>query len=163
MSNRDIYIVTKSPLEQYSNSKIKIKEIGVEIKPLNEYENAIIVFDDTLGTSNIKYIALFFIRGRQKNLEICCLSQFYFDLPKRTLRHKGNKNILFNQTLKDIENIYRDVGGYDMSYDEFKQLCRNSWEDDYNFLCIDRSKREIKENNIFVMKATKHILRVFHQ
>ena len=47
--NRDIYVTTKSPLEQYSNCKIKIKEIGDEIKPLNENENGIIVFDDFFG------------------------------------------------------------------------------------------------------------------
>ena len=28
-----------------------------------------------------------------------------------------------------------------MSYDEFEQLCRRSWEEDYNYLCIDRSKK----------------------
>ena len=28
-----------------------------------------------------------------------------------------------------------------MSYDEFKELCRKSWEDDYNYLYIDRSKK----------------------
>ena len=27
-----------------------------------------------------------------------------------------------------------------MSYDEFKQLCRKSWVDEYDYLCIDRSK-----------------------
>ena len=43
---RDVYLITKSPPEQYSNSKIKVKEIGHEVKPLSEYENAIIVFDD---------------------------------------------------------------------------------------------------------------------
>ena len=61
--NRDIYIITKSPPEQYSNSKIKIKEISEEIKPLNENENGVIVFDDILGSSNSKYIDQFFIRG----------------------------------------------------------------------------------------------------
>ena len=49
ISDRDIYIITKSPPEQYSNSKIKIKEISDEIKSLNEYENGIIVFDDNLA------------------------------------------------------------------------------------------------------------------
>ena len=34
------------------------------------------------------------------------------------------KKTLFNQTLRDIENRYRDVGGYDISYDEFTQLCK---------------------------------------
>ena len=47
--DRDIYIITESPPEQYTNSKIKIKEISNEIKALNEYENGIIVFDDILG------------------------------------------------------------------------------------------------------------------
>ena len=46
MRDRDFYIITKLPLEQYSNSKIKIKEITDEITHLNEYENAFIVFDD---------------------------------------------------------------------------------------------------------------------
>ena len=139
--NRDIYIITKSPPEQYSNSRIKIKEISDEIRPLNEYENGIIVFDDILGSSNSGFIDQFFIRGRHKNLDIYYLSQSYFDLPKGTIRNNSNRIILFNQTLKDIEHIYRDVAGYDMNYDEFKELCRKSWEDDYNYLCIDRSKK----------------------
>ena len=49
MIDRDIYIITKSPPEQYTNSRIKIKETSDEIKPLNEYENGIMVFDDILG------------------------------------------------------------------------------------------------------------------
>ena len=100
--DRDIYIITKSPPEQYTNSKIKIKEISDEFKPLNEYENGIIVFDDILGSSNSKFIDQFFFRGRHNNLDIYYLSQSYFDLPKRTIRNNSNKIILFNQTLKDI-------------------------------------------------------------
>ena len=52
MIDRDIYIITKSPPEQYTNSKIKIKELSDEIKPLSEYENGIIAFDDILGSSD---------------------------------------------------------------------------------------------------------------
>ena len=91
MPDRDVYIITKSPPEQYTNSKIKIKEISDEIKPLNEYENSIIVFDDILGSSNSRFIDQFFIRGHN-NLDIY-LSQSYFDLPKRTIRNNSNKNI----------------------------------------------------------------------
>ena len=74
ISDRDIYIITKSPPEQYSNSKLKIKEKSDENKPLNEYENSIIVFDDILGSSNSRLIDQFFIRGRHNNLEIYYLS-----------------------------------------------------------------------------------------
>ena len=35
------------------------------------------------------------------------------------MRKNSNKKILLNQTLKVIENTYRDYGGYDMCYYEF--------------------------------------------
>ena len=103
--DRDFYKITQSPPEQYSISKIKIKETGQEIKPLNEYENAIIAFDDILGSSSSRYIDRFFIRGRRNELHFYYLSQSYFDSPKRTIRISSNKIILFNQFLKDIENL----------------------------------------------------------
>ena len=106
-----------------------------------------------LGSSNSKYIDQFFTSGGHNNLDIFYLSQSYFGLPKRTIRNISNKIFLSNQTLKDIENIYRDVGGYDMSYDDFKQLCRGTWKEEYNHLCIDRSKRQIEDDFLFVMKA----------
>ena len=86
ISDRDIYIIAKSPPEQYSNSKIKIIEISDEIKLLNEYDNCTKVFVDILGSSNSRFIDQFFIRGRRNNLDIYYLSQSYFDLPKRTIR-----------------------------------------------------------------------------
>ena len=125
ISDRDIYTITKSPPDQYSYSKIKLSEIGDEMEPLNEYENGIIVFDDVLDSSNSRFIDQFFIRGRHKDLDICYLSLSYLYLSKRTIKSNSNKIVLFNQTLKDIGNIYRNVAGYDMSYDEFRELCRN--------------------------------------
>ena len=95
--NQDLYIITKSPPEQYSNFKIKIKEIGDEIKPLTEYENGIIVFDDILGSSNSRLVDQYFFRGRHNDLDIYYLSQSYFDLPKKTIRNNSNKNVLLNQ------------------------------------------------------------------
>ena len=43
-----------------------------------------------------------------------------------------------------------------MNYDEFKDLFRKSWEAEYNYICIDRSK-EIKEDIVLVMKVKTHI------
>ena len=48
--DRDIYIITKSPPEHYTSSKVKIKEKNDEIKPLNKNEYGIMVFDDVLGS-----------------------------------------------------------------------------------------------------------------
>ena len=139
---RDIYVITKSPPEQYSHSKIKNKEISDEIKTLNKYESGIIVFDDVLGSSNSRHVAHFFIKGRLNFLDVCYLSQTCFDLSKRTIRNNSNKKILWYQTLKDIEHLYRDVAGYDMSYDDMTELCKKSWEEDYNYFCTDRSKKK---------------------
>ena len=69
MPDRDFYIITESPPEQYTNSKIKIKEICDELKPLNEYENGIIVFHDILGSSNSRFTDQIFIRGQRNNLD----------------------------------------------------------------------------------------------
>ena len=72
------------------------------------------------------------IRGRHNNLDIYYLSQSYFDLPRRTMRYDSNKTFLFNETLKDTKKRYRDVGGYDLTYDNFKQLFRKSGEEEFN-------------------------------
>ena len=87
--NWGIYIFTKSPLEHYSNSKIKIKEIGEVIRVLNHFEYDIIFFDDVLGSSNCKYIDQFFMRRGHKSSDIHYLSQSYFDSKKRTIKNQS--------------------------------------------------------------------------
>ena len=42
-----------------------------------------------------------------------------------------------------------------MSYDEFKQLCRKTWEEDYNYVCIDRS-RKIDRGRYCICKESKN-------
>ena len=39
---------------------------------------------------------------------------------------------LFQQTLKDTDNIKRDIAEFDMSYDEFKNSCREARKEDYD-------------------------------
>ena len=121
--NRDFYVFTKSPPEQYSDSKIKTKENGEELKPLNEHQNPILVFHAVFGTSSSKNVKQFFKRRGHNNLDIFYLSKSYSDLLKRNKRNNSNKRFLSKQTLKGIKKLYRDVEGYDMSYDDFKQLC----------------------------------------
>ena len=35
-------------------------------------------------------------------------------------------------------NIHTDIAGFDMSYDEFKSLCKEAWRDKSNCLLINR-------------------------
>ena len=92
--NRDICIIIKSPPEQHSNSKFKIKEIGDAIKPLSEYKHAIIVFDGFLASSNSTLADQYLIRGRHNDLDIYYLPQSYFDLPERTIKIIVTKEFL---------------------------------------------------------------------
>ena len=135
---QQIKIITRSP-EQYEN--IQLEDVSVEDdledRTIQDFQNCCVVFDDMLD-SNQKLLDPFFTRGRHNDLDVYYLSQSYFDLPKRTIRNNSNIIILFQQTLKDVENIYRDFAGFDMSYDEFKSLCREAWKEKYNYLLINR-------------------------
>ena len=44
---------------------------------------------------------------------------------------------LFTQTLRDFGSMYKDIGGYDMNYDEFKEIICEPWTENFNNLCID--------------------------
>ena len=59
-------------------------------------------------------------------------------MPKLTIRNNSNIIILFQQTLKNVEHIYRDIAGFDMSYEEFKELCREAWKEKYKYFLINR-------------------------
>ena len=137
-NTRKIHIITRSP-EQNSNieiEQVKVEE-DLEDKSIQDFQNCCVVFDDMLDTSQ-KLIDPFFTRGRYNDLDVYYLSQSYSDLPKRTIRNNSNIIILFQQTLKDVEHIYRDIAGFDMSYDEFRSLCKEAWRDKYNYLLINR-------------------------
>ena len=139
--DQKIIIITRSP-EQYSNLDLDFEiDEDFESKTINDYENCIIVFDDMLDT-NQKLIDPFFTRGRHSDIDVYYLAQSYFDLPKRSIRNNSNIVILFKQTLKDVENLHRDIAGFDMSYDEFKKLCKESWTDEYNYLKIMRQNNK---------------------
>ena len=61
----------------------------------------------------------------------------------QTLRNNYIIIILFEQTLRDADKNGRDFAGYDMTCDEFKQLCRKTWEKDFKYLyLIDLKKNE---------------------
>ena len=115
---KQIRIITRSP-EQYENIDMQGIEVEENVGDLEEYRGCCVVFDDMLD-SNQKLIDPFFTRGRHKSCDVYYLCQSYFDAPKKTVRNNSNIIILFQQTLKDVEHIHRDISGFDMSYEEFK-------------------------------------------
>ena len=133
---RPIHIITKSP-NQYPNYKT-----STEIKPINTYKGSVVIFDDMLGAKNSSQIDEFFTRGRHEDLDVYYISQSYFALPRQSIRNNSDRLILFKQTLRDLQSMYYDIGAYDMSYDEFKQMCHKAWDEKYNYLCIDMTKNK---------------------
>ena len=87
--------------------------------------------------SNQKELCPFFTRGRHENIDVYYLSQRYFELPL-IIRDNSNIIILFKQTAKTVQNLYNDIGGFDMDYNEFKNLCREAWNKKYSYLKINR-------------------------
>ena len=107
-------------------------EEDVENKTIQDLQTCCVVFDDML-VSNQKLLDPILTRGRHNDLDVYCLPQTCSNLTKRTIRNYSNILILIQQTLKDVEHNYRDIVGFDMSYEEFKQLCREAWKENHNY------------------------------
>ena len=145
---KQIRIITRSP-EQYEDEELRIdiggasqgalqrKEVEENVGDLEEYRGCCVVFDDML-VSNQELIDPFFPRGRHKLCDVYYLCQSYFDAPKKTVRNNSDIKFLFQQTLKDVEDIQRDIASFDMSYEKFKSLCREAWNEKFNYLLINR-------------------------
>ena len=135
-NKRPVHIITRSP-NQYPNYKT-----NTEIIPINKYKGSIVIFDDMLGAKNSSQIDEFFTRGRHEHLDVYYISQSYFALPRQSIRNNSDILIPFEQTLRDVQSMYYDIGAYDMRYDEFKEMCHGAWDEKYNYLCIDITKNK---------------------
>ena len=125
-NKRPIHIITRSP-HQYRDYKT-----SNEIRPVNEYKGSVVIFDDMLGTQNSSQIDEVFTRGRHEKLDVYYISQSYFGVPRQSIRNNSDKISLFKQTLRDVECMYRDIGGYVMKFDELKEMCRVAWSEKFN-------------------------------
>ena len=105
-----------------------------------------------------------FLKGRHKYLDVCNLSQPFFDLSKRTKIINNDKGFLFKQILRFVENIKRDIARLDNKYENHKDLCKEVWKDKDQiiFLSIDL-RRKVKVNIVFLEKAKTFLLNVFHK
>ena len=130
-NKKPIHILTRSP-SQYPNYKTSI-----HIKSMDKNEGSVVIFDDLLGPRNSSQKDECFTRGRREILDIYYISQGYFGLSRQCIRNTIDRILLFKQTLRDVESMYKDIGGYDMRCDEFKEVCRKIWGEKFNYLCFD--------------------------
>ena len=99
------------------------------------------IFDDLLLEKQNKCES-YYVRGRHSNVDCFYLSQNYFKLPRQTIRENANFICLFPQDLKNINHIYSDHVGEDMTKEEFKKFCRMCWEKPHGFAVIDLTSKK---------------------
>ena len=112
------------------------RDLSIEKKNL-------MIFDD-LQLEKQNKCETYYIRGRHSNIDSFYLAQNYFKLPRQTIRENANFICLFPQDLKNINHIFNDIVSTDMQKDEFKHLCKTTWEKPYGFVVIDLTS---KKNN----------------
>ena len=82
------------------------------------------------------------VRGRHSNVDCFHLAKTNFKLPRQTIRENANFICLFPQDLKNLNHIFDDHLGSDMTKEEFRQLCKTAWEKQQGCVIIDLSSKK---------------------
>ena len=84
----------------------------------------------------------YYVRGKYSNINCSYLAQQYFKLTRQIIRENANFICLFPQDLKNLNHIFEDHVGSDMTKEEFRQLCKVAWEKQHWFVFIDLSSKK---------------------
>ena len=135
--------------EDFESSEIECESYDNidDLKDPQEYESdihTVIILDD-LNKQQLedKRVQMLFKRGRHNNLSVFVISHGYYELPKDTIRE--NSSIIHHfitNNFANVECIHRQLASTDMTIKEFKQFCHDVWDDDYNFITIDLTKKK---------------------
>ncbi len=149
----NIYIYSKSlyqPKYVYLKNLLKpIKGIGYYafnncenlIPPNQAKSNSVFIFDD-VACSKQDIIREYFSMGRHNNIDCFYLCQTYRKIPKHLIRDNTNVIFLFKQDDLNLQHIYTDHVGADMTFENLKFICSYCWKKPFGFLSI------FKDNNI---------------
>lgn len=107
------------------------------IHPNDALINSVFIFDDVV-CENQQNIRNFFCMGRHKKIDCFYLSQTYSKIPKQLIRDNVNFLILFKQDDINLKHIYDEHVSSDITWIQFKDLCKNVWKKPYNFLIINK-------------------------
>ena len=88
-------------------------------RELNSGKGNLMVFDDLLIEKQ-NTCESYYVRGRHGNVDCFYLAQNYFKLPRQTIRENANFICLFPQDLKNLNHIFDDQVGSDMTKEEFR-------------------------------------------
>ena len=105
-------------------------------RDLNSKDKNLMIFDD-LPLERQNKCECYYIRGRHSNVDCFYLLQNYFKLPRQNIRENAYFVCFFPQDLKNINHIYSDHVGDDMTKEEFRKICRECWEKPHSFAVND--------------------------
>ena len=115
-------------IRKKSNVECKFYESAEDVpdpRELSSEKKNLMVFDDLLHEKQITCES-YYVRGRHSNVDCFYLTQNYFTLPRRTIRENANFICLFPQDLKNLNHIFDDHVGSDMTKEEFRQLWKTA-------------------------------------
>ena len=81
---------------------------------------------------------LFFARPRYNINDICYTSQSSFRLPKNTICNCSKKINFCEHLPRHIILPFQDMARLDKNLQECKQLCRRTWENEYDYSKLNR-------------------------
>lgn len=136
----NLYVYSKSlsqPKYQYLFKVLdSIQEIDVYkftngddvIQPDETKENSVFIFDDVICEKQDK-IRTYYSMGRHHNVDVFYLAQSYSRIPKLLLRDNANMIVLFKQDNLNLKHVYDDYVSADMSFNDFKEICKKVWNE----------------------------------
>ena len=132
-------------LNKTSDIKSNFFESSTDVpdpRDLNSEDKNLMIFDDLLLEKQNKTES-YYVRGRHSNVDCFYLAQNYFKLPRQTIRENTNLICLFPQDLKNLNHIYNDHVGDDMTKEEFRRFCKNCWDyTPHSFVVIDLTSKK---------------------
>lgn len=135
---KNVYVFSKS-LEQpkyllLSRIFERVPEIGYytfqnseDVKcPTEAKPNSIMIFDD-VACDRQEHMRSYFSMGRHRDIDSFYLTQTYTKVPKHLIRDNANLIVLFRQDELNLKHVYEEHVGSDMSFAQFKELCKQCW------------------------------------
>ena len=124
---------------QYDDSEYKdivfikdVKDLPLPDELPKDIKN-LIIFDDVGGKEPV-------INGRHSNCNMINLKQNKFTADRQNVRANCNLFILLEQRGKDLMSMHHDFfNNVELSYNDFAKICIKLWEEDYNYLVIDKT------------------------
>lgn len=109
------------------------------IKPEDAKPNSVFIFDD-IACEKQDNVRNYFSMGRHNKIDSFYLNQTYTRIPKHLIRDNANFIVIFKQDELNLRNLYNDHVNTDMTWNDFRELCRLCWNEKYGFVTIDKDR-----------------------